>query len=158
MTTPKPKPTAARRAAPWVAAATVFVGGWEGLQLVAYRDVVSVPTICYGETRGVRMGDRATKEECDAMLAVGLSDFAAGIARCVPFDGLPVPTQVAVVSLSYNIGQGAFCKSTVARKLREGDRAGACEAFMVWNKAGGVVWRGLTRRRAAERELCLRDA
>lgn len=156
MTTPKK--LTARRAAPWVAAATVFVGGWEGLQLVAYRDVVGVATVCYGETRGVRMGDRHTKAECDAMLAEGLSDFAEGVRACVPFDALPVPTQVAVVSLAYNIGQGGFCRSTVARKLREGDRAGACDAFMAWNKAGGVVWRGLTRRRAAERELCLRDA
>jgi lysozyme len=141
-----------------VIGATAFVGGWEGLQLAAYRDVVGVATICYGETRGVRMGQKATKEQCDAMLAEGLLDFAAGIERCVPFDALPVPTQVAVVSLAYNIGQGGFCKSTVARKLREGDRAGACDAFMAWNKAGGVTWRGLTRRRAAERELCLRDA
>lgn len=156
--TTQPKRSVARRAAPWVAAATVFVGGWEGLQLVAYRDVVGVPTICYGETRGVTMGMKASKAECDAMLADGLMDFAEGVRRCIPFDALPVPTQVAAVSLAYNIGQGAFCKSTVAQRFRNGDRAGACDAFLMWNKAGGVVWRGLTNRRKAERELCLRDA
>ena len=151
----KPKRTLARRAAPWAAAGAIFVGGWEGLQLVAYRDVVGVATICYGETRGVRMGDRATKAECDAKLTAGLIEFADGIAHCVPWDSLPDTRKIAVVSLAYNIGQGGFCKSSVARELRNGNVIAACDAFLRFNKAGGVVWRGLTNRRKAERELCL---
>ena len=147
----------ARKAAPWAAAAAVFVGGWEGLQTVAYRDPIGVPTICYGETRGVRMGMTATKEQCDALLVEGLLEFASGIERCLPA-GTPDSRRVAAVSLAWNIGQSAFVKSTVCRRLLAGDVRGACDAFMLWTKAGGVEWRGLVRRRAAERELCLRDA
>jgi lysozyme len=152
----KPKRSMTRRAAPWAAAGVVFVGAWEGLQLVSYRDVVGVATICYGETRGVKMGMKATKAECDAMLAEGLLEFADGIAHCVPWDDMPDTRKVAAVSLAYNIGQGGFCKSSVARELRNGNVNAACDAFLRFNKAGGVVWRGLTNRRKAERELCLR--
>ncbi len=145
----------AKRPTTWLAACVALVGTWEGLQTVAYRDVVGVPTICYGETRGVKMGMTATKEECRQMLAEGILDFAAGIERCLP-PNLPDPVMVSAVSLSYNIGQGAFCRSTVARRLQAGDIRGACDAFMMWTKAGGVEWRGLVNRRKAEREICLR--
>ncbi|HNC24804.1 MAG TPA: lysozyme [Opitutaceae bacterium] len=152
-TTAKPM---ARKAAPWVAAATLFVGGWEGMQRVSYRDVIGVPTICYGETRGVKMGQTATKEECDQMLADGLLDFAEGVRKQMPgFDTMPPSRQVAVVSLAYNIGLGNFAKSSVRRELNAGNVRAGCEAFMKWNKAGGIVFRGLTRRRDAERKLCL---
>lgn len=139
--------------------AIAVVGGFEGLRLNAYRDVVGVPTICYGETRGVKMGDKATKAECDDMLLNGLQEFEAAVLRCTPsIAKAPNERLVAAVSLAYNIGQGAYCKSTVARRFNAGDVRGACDAFLMWNKAGGVVWPGLTRRRQAERELCLKGA
>jgi lysozyme len=154
----KPKRSLARRAAPWAAAGAIFVGGWEGMHLVAYRDKLAggIPTVCAGETRGVKLTDRYTLPECEAMLADGLQDFADGARRCVDFDNMPVSRQIAVVSVSYNIGIGAFCKSTMARKFNAGDVQGACDAFLLWDKAGGIRWRGLTNRRKAERELCLR--
>lgn len=149
-------PPGARKAAPWVALATVFVGGWEGMQTVAYRDVIGVPTICYGETRGVKLGDTATPEECRAMLADGLQDFADGVRDMMPsFDAMPPKRQVAVVSLAYNIGLGSFAKSSVRRELNAGNVKAGCDAFLLWNKAGGIVFRGLTNRRKAERDLCL---
>jgi len=136
--------------------AIAVVGGFEGLRLYAYRDVVGVPTVCYGETRGVRMGDRYTKEQCDDMLLKRLQEFEAAVLKCTPsLAHAPAKRLVAAVSLSYNIGQGAYCKSTVARRFNAGDIRGACDAFLMWNKAGGVVWPGLTRRRQAEREMCL---
>jgi lysozyme len=151
---PRPIP---KKAAGFTALAVVFIGGWEGMQRVAYRDVIGVPTLCYGETRGVRMGDTATKAECDQMLAQGLDDFAQGVrARMPGFDTMPVTRQVAVVSLAYNIGLGNFAKSSVLRNLNAGNVKDGCNSFLKWNRAGGVVFRGLTRRREAERELCLR--
>lgn len=138
--------------------ACAFVGGFEGLRLNAYRDVVGVATICYGETRGVKMGEKATKGECDAMLVKGLQEFERGVMSCTP--GLataPDSRVVAFVSFAYNVGTGAYCRSTLARKFNAGDTKGACNELLKWNKAGGIPFPGLTRRRQAERELCLRE-
>ena len=142
------------RTAAWIAAAITMVGGFEGLRQTAYRDVVQIPTICYGETRGVKMGDKKTKAECDSMLAKRLLEFNDGVNSCVTVD-LPDSRRVAFVSLAYNIGTTAFCKSTVVRKINQGDVVGSCDAILMWDKAKGVVWPGLVRRRNAERELCL---
>lgn len=138
------------------AAAIALVGSWEGLRLTAYRDVVGVPTVCYGETRGVRLGDRHSKTECDRMLLVSLKRHEAGMRRCLKQpDALPAKTYVAFVSLTYNIGVGAFCRSTAARRLNHGDIRGACDAASWFNKAGGRTLRGLVNRRKAEHSLCL---
>jgi lysozyme len=59
------------------------------------------------------------------------------------------------VSLAYNIGPGAFARSTALRRFNEGDIQGAADAMLMWNKAGGKVLRGLQRRRDAERRLFL---
>jgi len=138
------------------AAAIALVGAWEGLRTVAYRDVVGIPTVCFGETRGVKMGDSYTVEECKAMLGDGLIEFEQGIRSClVAPDSIPANSYVAFLSLSYNIGQRAFCRSTVARKANAGDIVGACNAIPMWNRAGGKVVKGLVNRRADERRLCL---
>lgn len=138
------------------AATIVFVGGWEGLRLTAYEDVVGVPTVCYGETLGVELGDRHTKAECDAMLLTSLRRHEAGMRRCLTRpDSLPAKSYVAFVSLTYNIGIGAFCRSTARRRLDRGDLQGACNAATWFNKAGGRTLRGLVNRRSAEHRLCL---
>jgi lysozyme len=122
----------------------------------AYRDVVGIPTVCFGETRGVRMGDRYTADECRTMLGDGLVDFEAGMRACLKApDAVPDGPYVAFLSLSYNIGTRAFCGSTVARRANAGDLPGACDAIPAWNKAGGRVVQGLSNRRAEERTICL---
>ncbi len=135
------------------ALAVTLVGGFEGLRLRAYPDVVGVATVCYGETRGVKLGDRHTKPECDAMLLKGLQEFEQGVLACTAVP-MPEKRQVAIVSFAYNVGTGAYCKSSVARLLNAGQPASACDALLKWNKAGGIVFPGLTRRRQAERALC----
>ena len=138
------------------AAAVALVGAWEGVRTYAYRDIVGVPTVCFGETRGVKMGDRYTMEECRAMLGDGIVEFEAGIRKCLTRpDAVPDKAYVAFLSLSYNIGTGAFCKSTVARRTNAGDYRGACEAISLFNKAGGRVVQGLVNRRQDERRICL---
>lgn len=133
-----------------------LVGGFEGLRTKAYRDSVGVPTVCFGETRGVKMGDTHTAAECKAMLGNALVEFEAGMRRClVNPDKIPDKTYVAFLSLSYNIGTGAFCKSTVVRRANAGELNGACNAILAFNKAGGRVLPGLDRRRKEERALCL---
>ena len=137
--------------------AVSLVGGFEGLRTYAYRDVVGVATVCYGETRGVKMGDRHSKAECDAMLLKGLQEFEAGVLACTTV-ALPERRQVALVSFAYNVGVGAYCGSSVARLINAGQPRAGCDALLKWNKAGGFVFAGLTRRRQAERELCLAEA
>lgn len=135
-----------------------LVGAWEGLRTVAYPDRLAggIPTVCFGETRGVKLGDSYTIEECKVMLGDALADFEAGMRKCLKApDAIPDKPYVSFLSLSYNIGTGAFCRSTVARRANAGDLAGACDAITRFNRAGGKVIKGLVNRRAAERKLCL---
>ena len=146
-------------AAAVLALALPLVQAWEGRSLVAYSDIAGVPTICDGETRGVKMGDTATPIQCDAMTEAAVAEFDMAIQPCLPAD-LPTETRAAFVVAAYNIGADAFCKSSMARKAVAGDLRAACDALMRWNKArvkGRLQEvRGLTNRRAAERALCLR--
>lgn len=143
-------------------AAVPFVARWEGLETRAYLDLVGVATVCYGETKGVRLGDSYTVLECDAMLGRELLAYRAGLHRYIAppvlADLMPVPRDVAFVSLAYNVGVSGAGKSTAVRRLNAGDVAGACDALTWWNKAGGRVVRGLVNRRADEKRLCLHGA
>ena len=143
-----------------LAASVAFIGPWEGLELKAYPDTLArnIPTVCYGETRGVELGDRYTKAECDAMLAVAVAEFHTKLARCLPgLSSMPGGMQVAFTSWVYNVGPTAACKSTLVRKARAGDLVGACHQLPRWNRASGRVVRGLSNRRGAERALCLKS-
>lgn len=137
-----------------------FVGKWEGLRLEAYLDIVGTPTVCYGETKGVQLGDSYSNEECDAMLAREIIAYRDQLRPA--FDGttlanlMPVTRDVAFTSLAYNAGVSAISNSTAVRRLNAGEVAGACDAMGWWNKAGGRVIRGLVNRRTEEIALCLR--
>lgn len=145
-----------RKSATGLAAAIALIGGWEGVRTIAYRDIVGVPTVCFGETRGVKMGDRYTMEECRAMLGDGIVEFEAGMRKCLTRpDAIPERSYVAFLSLSYNIGPKAFCGSSVAKNANAGNVRAACDAIPLWNKAGGRVVQGLVNRRADERRICL---
>jgi GH24 family phage-related lysozyme (muramidase) len=73
-------------------------------------------------------------------------------------DGIPPKSYVAFVSLTYNIGIGAFCRSTARKRLDAGNLEGACDAATWYNRAGGRKIPGLVNRRAAEHRLCLEGA
>lgn len=141
-----------------IAASAAFVGPWEGLRTQAYQDIVGVWTVCFGETKGVKRGDQYTPAECSAMLEKELHQYAADLGKCLKAP-LPEGAAVALLSLSYNIGTGAACKSTAVRRANAGDLYGACDAILMWNKGrinGKLqVIRGLENRRLAERELCI---
>ena len=145
-----------QKKAGWLAIAIAADGAYEGLSLKAYPDIVGVPTICYGETKNVKLGQTATKEDCDSQLSARLIEFNQGVESCITRP-LRDNERVAFVSLAYNIGVGAFCQSTVVRRFNAGDKAGACDAILMWNRAGGKVVQGLVNRRVKEREMCLKD-
>lgn len=130
------------------------VARFEGKSNDPYKDIVNVTTVCYGETR-VEM-KRYTDAECEDMLADGLADFAAPVLKRNP-ELVGHPNQIAAAtSLAYNIGAAAYVKSTVAKRFSAGDWKAACDAFLRWNMAGGRPVKGLTRRREAERAICLK--
>jgi lysozyme len=130
-----------------------LVGTWEGKRNDPYKDIVGVWTVCYGETR-VAMR-RYTNAECEDMLANGITDFAEPVLRRNPeLAGRPHQL-AAATSLAYNIGAANYRRSTTARLFSARQWRGACDAILRWNRAGGRVINGLTRRREAERKLCL---
>lgn len=127
---------------------------FEGVRLKAYDDGVGIPTIGVGHTKGVRWGDTATMAQVDAWLREDLSDAENAVNSYVT-----VPLQQsqfdALVSLVFNIGTGAFAKSTLLKLLNQGDYIGAAGQFLVWIRAGGKVLAGLEKRRKAEYNMFL---
>lgn len=138
--------------APWDIPSLELIKEFEGLRLNAYRCPAGVWTIGYGHTKTARPGMRITAAEADALLAGDV----AWVMSCVDFAvkvEMNANQVAAVYSFIYNVGAGAFRSSTLLRKLNKGDYAGAAGEFKRWNKAGGKVLNGLTRRRAAEAKL-----
>lgn len=134
-----------------LALAVPVVMHFEGMRTKPYLDPVSVLTVCFGETN-VKMREY-TPAECRAMLNGSLSEHWQQIAHCVPADA-PDRVKAASTSFAYNVGSGAFCASTMSRKLMARDYAGGCAELSRWTYAGGQQLPGLVKRRAAERALC----
>jgi lysozyme len=146
-----------KKSAAAAALCAATVGGFEGLRQTAYPDPATRGppwTVCYGSTIGVRPGDHYSLAECKAMLVRDLESYATGIERCVTAP-LPDPRYVALVSFAYNVGIGAACKSSVVRLINAGQTAAGCNALLQWNKAAGITFPGLTKRRESERTMCL---
>lgn len=143
-----------RKHAAWAAICIGCIAGAEGLRTVVYLDPVGIPTYCFGETRGARLGDRYTPAQCTAKLGTRVLEFGRGVDGCIDHP-LPAPRKAAYTSAAYNIGVDAFCKSSMARKENAGDVSGACDALLLYVYASGVKLPGLVKRREQERELCL---
>lgn len=129
-----------------------LIKNFEGLYLKAYRCPAGIPTIGYGHTAGVAMGQTITQQQADDYLRRDVRQFERAVARLVTVP-LTQGQFDALVSFAFNLGEGALAQSTLLRLLNAGDYAGAAAQFDRWNKAGGRVLPGLVRRRAAERAL-----
>lgn len=136
--------------------------------LSAYLDIVGVITACDGITtidgKPMPRNRTFTEAECSMLLEEELVKHAQGVMACTPGIALSDDRlterrregpRFAAVSLAYNIGVGAYCRSTARRRFNSGDYAGGCAAITWWNKAGGRVVRGLVLRRAREAKVCL---
>jgi GH24 family phage-related lysozyme (muramidase) len=149
--------TVAAGAAAVIALATPFIAGWEGKRNYAYIPVPGdVPTICYGSTAGVKMGDYKTDAECEALLKREVGEFWARMDPCVD-DAVPVSVQASILELGYNVGTSAACKSTMVKKANVGAYHEACAELDRWVRASGRVLKGLVNRRNASQEMCVRD-
>ena len=137
------------------AAALVSIALFEGYRDKAYTPLPGdVPTIGFGTTKGVKLGDQTNPTNALKRKLRDLTEFEGAIQRCVHVP-LHQHEYDAYISLAYNIGEAAFCRSTLVRKLNAGDYAGACAEILRWDKFRGRTIRGLTKRREAEYEICL---
>lgn len=140
-------------------ACTSLVRTFEGCRLTAYLPTPNDrPTIGWGSTfddrgRPVRLGHSITQAEADAWLDAELDATARQVWSLLRGAETRIAQFDAMVVFAYNIGLGAFAKSTLLRLHRAGDFVGAAAQFGRWNKQGTTVLKGLTRRRAAEAAL-----
>jgi len=137
------------------ATALVAIVLHEGYKGDAYIPLAGdVPTIGFGTTSGVKLGDRITPEKALQVAIRDVQAFEGAIKECVIVP-LHQHEYDAYVSLSYNIGSRAFCKSTLVKKLNTSDYIGACNEILKWNKYQGKPLAGLTKRRQEEHKKCL---
>lgn len=141
----------------WLEVALKLVKKFEGCRLKAYKCPAGIPTIGWGETKNVKMGMVWTQKQADDALTKRLIEFKNGVLAVCPHLLLSPHRLGACVSLAYNIGLGAFKKSSVARYCNQAKWQKAGDSFMLWKKAGGKVLQGLVNRRNAERLEFLKD-
>jgi GH24 family phage-related lysozyme (muramidase)/peptidoglycan hydrolase-like protein with peptidoglycan-binding domain len=139
-----------------------FIAKFEGFVDHVYLDAVGVETVGYGETR------RDVIERCRksgisqpdalALLKQRVQEFANAVEACITNSADLTPNRhAALTSFAYNVGVGGFRDSTACKRFNAGDMAGVPEALSWWNKGGGRVLEGLSRRRAAECALFVKD-
>ncbi len=135
-------------------AALVGIAMHEGYVPHAYKDPVGIWTIGFGETAGVKPGQTTTPIRAMVQLLDSANAIAKGMVACIH---VPISQHEfdAYLSFSYNVGAGAFCRSTLAKKLNEGKYEEACAELKKWVYAGGKVLPGLVNRREQEYKKCM---
>lgn len=159
-----PAPDRRRRAAAAAVIATAIAAPCEGLRRVAYYDPPGILTACRGHTGpDVEKGVVYSLAQCDAWMTDDMRKAVGLVERCHP--GLPVEVLAAFSDATFNMGPTIACdatKSTAARYLYKGQLIEACNQLPRWNKSkiAGVMVAlpGLTKRRALERDVCLKGA
>jgi lysozyme len=137
------------------ASALVSIAVHEGYRGEAYIPVKGdVPTIGFGTTQNVKPGDTIEPVQALVRKLQDVQRFEGALRQCVRVP-LHQHEYDAFLSLAYNIGPGAFCSSTLVRRLNAGDYAGACAEILRWDRFRGEPLRGLTLRRQAENRQCL---
>lgn len=144
--------------APALAMVMVNVPKFEGTVLRGYKDPIGIVTACTGHTKTAVLGRPYTPQECETLLMQDLLAHAEPVVKCV--GPLPTGQMAAAVSFTFNVGTGAFCSSTFARKLKARDPT-ACDELSRWVIAGGKDCRiesndcyGIVERRVTERAMC----
>ena len=125
---------------------------YEGLKLEAYLCPAGIPTIGYGHTRGVKLGQRVSAAQAEVFLDHDYEEAEDAVKRLIT---VPLTDNQlgALTSFVFNLGEGRLLGSTLRRKLNSGDYKGAAAEFDKWVYSGGKKLNGLIARRAAERKL-----
>jgi lysozyme len=130
----------------------------EGYRDHAYIPVAGdVPTIGFGTTENVKMGDKVTVTQALNRAMIDVQKFEGAIKSCVKVP-LHQYEYDAYTSLAYNIGSGAFCRSTLVRLLNQQKYDEACKQILRWDFFQGKPLRGLTIRRKKEYKQCIGNA
>lgn len=138
------------------AAALVGIAVHEGYSDRAYTPVPGdVPTIGFGDTHGVKLGDRTDPVRALIKLNQHTLNFQRELRGCIGDVPMHQHEWDAIVSWTYNVGTTAACKSTLVRKLQAGDYPGACRELLRWDKFQGKPLPGLTKRRQDEFSTCM---
>lgn len=131
---------------------------YEGLRLEAYLCPSSIPTIGYGNTfwengSKVVLGEKISTERADSLLNQTVSKFEQQVKNLVK-SAINENQLGALTSFAYNVGVGSFSRSTLLRKVNINPNDVSIRGeFMKWNKGGGKVLNGLTKRRKDEADL-----
>ncbi|MGO1298839.1 MAG: lysozyme [Vibrio sp.] len=134
--------------------ALAMIKPFEGIEHKPYYDVVGVLTVCYGHTGSDIIKDKLySQSECESLLKKDLTKVKKRIDPMITV-ALPETTKAALYSFTYNVGAGAFSRSTLLKLLNSGDLLGACGELKRWVYAGGKKWKGLITRRQIEEEVC----
>ena len=136
------------------AAGLVALASWEAFSSIPYRDIGGVWTDGFGNTNNVQPGKSVTVPQALNQLLINVRSAESAVNTCITkpmtqgeFD--------AFVKFTFNVGNRAFCNSTLVRKFNAGDNVGACNELSKWVYVKGQRVQGLANRREAERKLCL---
>jgi lysozyme len=149
-----------------------LIKSFEGFRTFPYLCSAGLHTIGYGhvlypDQARLKTPERASyalkpehnrvwdADEIDALLEADLLRFTDGVLRLCPASADNQCHLDAMVSFAFNVGLGNLQASTLRMKYSRGEIEAAADEFLKWNKAGGKILAGLTRRRAAERALFL---
>ena len=138
------------------AAALIGIAAHEGYHDDAYIPVAGdVPTLGFGTTKGVKPGDKIDPVRALILLGADVGTFERELKSCIGDVPMHQHEWDAYVSWAYNVGSGAACGSTLVKKLKQRDYAGACKELLRWDYFQGKPLRGLTLRREKEYKQCL---
>jgi lysozyme len=137
---------------PYFECASRIIRRFEGFRLAAYQCPAGVWTVGYGHTRDVLPDLRITEVEAERLLVEDMDNADQTVRRfcTAPLNDLQ---RGALISFVFNVGAGAFSRSTLLRRLNELDYAAVPAELLRWNKGGGRVLQGLILRREAEAQL-----
>lgn len=135
-------------------AALVGIATYEGYRDNAYQDTVNVWTIGFGETAGVKPGQKTDPVRALVQLQASADKHAKGMVECIT---APISQNEfdAYLSFTYNVGVGAFCRSSLVKLLNQGKYEEACAELKKWVYAGGKPLAGLVTRRKKEYQTCI---
>ncbi|MEN9885541.1 MAG: hypothetical protein RL758_119 [Pseudomonadota bacterium] len=138
------------------AAALIGLAVHEGYRETAYIPVKGdVPTIGFGDTHGVKPGDKTDPVRALIRMGQHAENFQRDLRKCIGDVPMHQHEWDAIVSWAYNVGTPAACSSTLVRKLKAFDYPGACAELLRWDRFKGQPLPGLTKRRQAEHRQCM---
>jgi lysozyme len=132
----------------------IAIAGYEAFVGPAYKDVAGIWTNGFGNTVNVDPSKSVTVPQALEQLGRNTKDAETAINTCFKSE-MSQQTFDALTSWAFNVGGGAACKSTAAKKWNAGDKAGSCRELLRWDKVGGKPVKGLTIRRQKESRACL---